>query len=144
MRSNRAGGTSFFIKNDLQYKRAITTEEIASELFREFIGNRDREVFAIIGVDIAKQPTFFNIVSIGHLSATGVNMRELVKPVILSSSAGIFVGHNHPGGTLKASQEDIIVTERIRDCGAIFGIELIDHIIVTDAVSIRSRMPELF
>ena len=130
----------------LKYQEAITSSELAASIFIDYIGNRDREVFAVIGLDVGNKPTFLKIVSIGQLGEARVNMRELFKPAILSNSASILIGHNHPGGTMKASVEDETITEKIRKVGSLLGISLLDHIIVSseEAVSLREEKPDLF
>ena len=44
----------------------------------------------------------------------------------------LFLIHNHPSGDPTPSNEDFMVTRRIRDCGKLLGIELLDHIIIGD------------
>ncbi len=132
-------------EHTLEYNTPIANHYAAAELFRKFIGDRDREVFAVIGLDIKNKPTFLNIVSIGQLNQTAVEMRELFKPAILSNSSAIIVAHNHPSGTTDASPEDVRITEKIKNAGKMLGIKLLDHIIVTtdDAVSIKDTNAKL-
>ena len=40
--------------------------------------------------------------------------------------------HNHPSGDVTPSKEDIATTIRLKECGQILGIELLDHIIIGD------------
>ena len=42
------------------------------------------------------------------------------------------MAHNHPSGILEASNEDINVTKRLKESGKILGIELLDHLIITN------------
>lgn len=44
----------------------------------------------------------------------------------------IIAVHNHPSGDVTPSQEDIITTMRLKECGLILGIDLLDHIIIGD------------
>ena len=133
-------------EKSLKYQEAITSSDMAASIFREYIGDCDREVFAVIGVDVGNRLTFLNIVSIGQLGEARANMRELFKPAILSNSASIIIGHNHPGGTLMPSEEDLLITNKIKKVGQLFGIGLLDHIIVTtdDTMSIREQRPDMF
>jgi DNA repair protein RadC len=41
----------------------------------------------------------------------------------------IFV-HNHPSGDIEASEDDIALTKRLAQAGAIVGIDVLDHIII--------------
>ena len=72
-------------------------------------------------------------VSIGVLNETNVHPREVYKIAILSNAASIIVGHNHPAGTLTPSKADIETTKHLQEAGALLGIKLLDHIIVTDS-----------
>jgi DNA repair protein RadC len=38
--------------------------------------------------------------------------------------------HNHPSGDPSPSDDDIRLTQRIRQAGEILGIQLLDHLIV--------------
>jgi DNA repair protein RadC len=48
----------------------------------------------------------------------------------VGNAEAIFVAHNHPSGSPEPSPEDIEITERLRECGELLGIRLIDHVIV--------------
>jgi len=129
-----------------KYQDSISSSDLAAGIFKDYIGDRDREVFAVIGLDTQNKPTFLNIVSIGQLGEARVNMRELFKPVILSNSASIIIGHNHPAGCMQPSNEDLVITGKINKVGNMLGIYLLDHIIVSceEAISLRENHPELF
>nr|WP_254790350.1 JAB domain-containing protein [Paenibacillus sp. OK003] len=110
--------------------RKIRKPRDAAELFRQFIGECDREVFAIICMNIKNEPTAIHTVSTGTLNASLVHPRETFKLAILANSAAIIACHNHPSGNPNPSPQDIELTERLRDCGCLLGIELLDHIIL--------------
>ena len=66
----------------------------------------------------------------GLLNSSLVHPREAFRAAICMNASGVFFVHNHPTGDLTPSREDRAVTERLRKCGEILGINLIDHIIV--------------
>ena len=41
------------------------------------------------------------------------------------------VGHNHPNGTPRPSNQDWALTDRLVAAGDIIGIQVLDHMIVT-------------
>lgn len=67
---------------------------------------------------------------IGSLNNSIVHPREVFKAAIKKSSASIIICHNHPSGDPTPSSEDIKITLRIKECGSIIGIQLLDHIII--------------
>lgn len=70
------------------------------------------------------------IISIGTVDANIIHPREVFRPAISCSAAGVVLVHNHPSGILEPSAEDRRVTKQIKDAGVLIGIELIDHLIV--------------
>ncbi|MDR5586140.1 MULTISPECIES: DNA repair protein RadC [Clostridium] len=66
----------------------------------------------------------------GSLNTSIVHPREIFKEAINKSSAKIIIAHNHPSGDPTPSKEDKNITLRIKECGEIMGIELLDHIII--------------
>jgi len=105
----------------------------ASSVYRylEEFKNQDREHFIVIGLDTGNKPCYREIVSIGILNQTIVHPREIFKKAIIMSCNSIIIAHNHPGNSLKASAEDIIITIKLIEAGDLLGIKLLDHIIIT-------------
>ncbi|MDZ5016734.1 DNA repair protein RadC, partial [Clostridium perfringens] len=66
----------------------------------------------------------------GSLNASIVHPREVFKEALKKSSSSIIVCHNHPSGDPTPSKEDINITVRLKECGRIMGIDLLDHIII--------------
>jgi DNA repair protein RadC len=62
-----------------------------------------------------------------------VHPREVLKPAILLSAAGIVVLHNHPSGDPSPSQEDRDCTERLVAACRVVGISLLDHVIIGES-----------
>ncbi|MER2192138.1 MAG: DNA repair protein RadC [Solibacillus sp.] len=115
----------------LHYKnRKIKSPEDAYNLMKEYLGDVDREHFIVICLDTKNQPTCIQTVHIGSLNASIVHPREVLKSALLSNSASIIVGHNHPSDVSTPSSEDIEVTERLSEAGKILGIDLLDHLII--------------
>ncbi len=70
------------------------------------------------------------LVSMGGISSTVVDIRVIMKRALELGASGILVSHNHPSGNLTPSDEDIDLTQRIRKAGDSLDIRLIDHLIV--------------
>lgn len=112
--------------------RRIQEPKDAVELGKRFLEESDREQLLVCCLDAKNQPTALNVVSVGNLNSSLVHPREVFKPAILSNSASIILFHNHPTGDPTPSKEDTNITERLKECGNILGIKLIDHIIIGD------------
>lgn len=77
----------------------------------------------------------------GTVNATLVSPRELFLEALKKNAVSIILLHNHPSGDPTPSQEDILLTQRVRKAGNLIGIELLDHIIIGDNryISLRKR-----
>lgn len=129
-------------ETSLLYKdRAIRSPKDGYNLFKQFLGELDREYFVVMCLDVKNQPTAMNVCHIGSLNASIVHPREVMKTAILSNSASILVLHNHPSGQPEPSSEDIDVTKRLAEAGNIIGIDLLDHLIVGDGryISLKDK-----
>ncbi len=70
-------------------------------------------------------------ISIGTIDASIIHPREVFRPAIEHGASAIIVAHNHPSGILKATKEDLAVTEKLKEAGDLLGIELLDHLIIS-------------
>lgn len=103
------------------------------------IRHKRQEYLVCLTLDGASRLIAKRVVSIGILNKSLAHPREIFADAITDRAAHIILVHNHPSSTLEPSDEDIEVTQRIKETGHIVGIELLDHIIVTkdDYVSIQ-------
>ena len=101
-------------------------------LLRGRIAHLDRENFVVVLLNTKNEVLGFPTVSVGTLSASLVHPREVFKPAIRASAAGIILAHNHPSGRVGPSREDREVTGRLKEAARIIGIEVLDHVILGD------------
>ena len=110
----------------------IRSSRDAAVVFRQHLGDVDREFFMVAMLDQKNKIIGINTVSMGSLTASVVHPREVFKPAILSNAAALLCCHNHPSGAPQPSQEDRALTKRLVDVGKLLGIALLDHIILGD------------
>ena len=72
--------------------------------------------------------------SIGASNSNIVEVSEIFKEPIKCSAAKIILVHNHPSGNPEPSDSDIKFTRKMASVGEMFGIEVIDHIIIGDGI----------
>ena len=101
-------------------------------LVPDIIGQKQEE-FRVLILNNKNHLIKKKIVSIGTISETLVHPREIFRDSIRESGSSIIITHNHPSGVLTPSQEDIATTNRIKEAGKIIGIELLDHVIVSES-----------
>ncbi len=69
-------------------------------------------------------------ISKGTVNAALVSPRELFIEALDKEAVSIILLHNHPSGDPAPSTNDILLTKRVKDAGALIGVELLDHIII--------------
>src|ERR1035437_2087945 len=116
----------------------ISKAEIAFDILKSIRKNLapfelDKEYFYAIGLTRRQTVRYIDLVSIGSLTGTLAEPREIYRMAIHKAvGGGIIISHNHPSGNLNPSEADNKLTKKIKEAGKIIGIELIDHIIFTD------------
>ncbi|WP_276391497.1 JAB domain-containing protein [Eudoraea chungangensis] len=66
----------------------------------------------------------------GGITATIIDIRILFAVVLKSLSVAIILTHNHPSGTLKASEADREITQKIKKAADLLDVRLLDHILI--------------
>jgi len=70
------------------------------------------------------------LVTRGTLDASLIHPREVFRPAVGESAAGVILVHNHPSGDPTPSAEDRAVTRQLEAAGRTLGIPVLDHVIV--------------
>jgi DNA repair protein RadC len=102
-----------------------------ARLMTPLVADLDREGFWVLLLDGKNKIIGINLVALGSLTACLVHSREVFKPAVVGSAAAVVLVHNHPSQQPEPSTEDVALTERLRSAGAILGIAVVDHVIVT-------------
>ena len=79
----------------------------------------------------------------GSINAVHFDVGGIMRKVLMMNCVSFIMAHNHPGGTLAPSQEDLDGTERVKQAAEMLGLRLLDHIIVAgpsgDYMSFREK-----
>jgi DNA repair protein RadC len=107
----------------------IRTAKQAFEYLKD-MGNLNKEQFRGLYLNTHYQLIHDEVISIGTLDASLVNVREVFRPALEYSAAAIIIAHNHPSGATKATKADVDVTNKLIEAGNIMDIEVLDHLII--------------
>ncbi|MFV0565259.1 MAG: RadC family protein [Flavobacteriaceae bacterium] len=116
---------------------AVTLKKIASsnmvfELMQPIIGELRHEEFWIIYLNHSNSVLKKNQLSKGGISGTVVDVRLVLKTALEVGAVGLILAHNHPSGTLKPSEADIEVTQKLKNAASSLDIKVLDHLIITE------------
>lgn len=93
-------------------------------------GVKDKERFLVAFLDNSNSIIELRTVSQGTTNMAVVYPRDILKMALANDCSSIILSHNHPGGSLRASIEDVGLTQRIVDIFKPLDIKVLDHIIV--------------
>jgi DNA repair protein RadC len=125
--------------------RMLNHPDDVARLAMEFVKARDddKEHFWVVLTNTRHHYLMHTEVSMGNQTASLVHPREVFGPAVREGAHSIVLVHNHPSGDPAPSTEDRELTRRLKDCGALLGIEVLDHVIVGNGtgrwVSLRDR-----
>lgn len=111
----------------------ITSSFTLAQWMSKLIGSECQEHLVVVCLDTKNQINSYATVSVGSLNQSIAHPRDILQRALLSNSARIALIHNHPSGHPAPSRNDDSFTERIANACRIIGIDLLDHIIVTDS-----------
>jgi DNA repair protein RadC len=112
------------------YAEALSTSAAVYLLLRDEAASWDREHCLVLALDGKNRLLGVETISVGTLTASLVHPREVMKGLLLANAAAFLMAHNHPSGDPTPSAEDLAITKRIRECADLFGIRLLDHVIL--------------
>lgn len=69
-------------------------------------------------------------ISKGTVNVSLITPRELYIRALLAGAVQIVLCHNHPSGNAIPSEQDIAITQKIKEAGEMININLADHIII--------------
>ena len=116
----------------------------AVSLVKGRLKGKKREHFLALLLDTRSQLIKVSEISVGSLDTSIVHPREVFKEAISASAASIIFVHNHPSGDPEPSEDDIKLTKRLVQAGEIVGIDVLDHVIVTDKDYVSMKREGLF
>jgi len=125
-----AGRRSLSSKGSKEVK--FKNPEDIHKFYFPLIGGLKFEVFKVAAVDGRNRLINDHTISKGILDASLVHPREVFQFAINESASAIFLIHNHPSGIKKPSEDDLKITERICRAGEIVGVNVVDHVIISD------------
>ncbi len=67
----------------------------------------------------------------GDVNAVHFSVRKIVEIALSAKTVSAILAHNHPGGTLTPSREDLDATDAARAALNTVGIQLLDHLIIS-------------
>ncbi|WP_281542436.1 RadC family protein [Maribacter aestuarii] len=110
---------------------AIGSSRDAYELLQPLMGDLEHEEFWILYLNNSNKVLHKAQLSKGGITGTLVDVRIIMRQALELGAIALILAHNHPSGTLKPSNADKQITQKIKAGGEALDIKVLDHLIIT-------------
>ena len=122
---------SYVKENTSMDKRCMLSKTDVLAFCKNTLSDLPLENVCIIALDTGNNIIGYDCVE-GATNQCALYPANVFRFLLSAAASSYIIAHNHPGGSLSASQADWNITERLRSAGKLLDIPLIDHLIITE------------
>lgn len=130
-----------YLASDLPGKSVFDRPDRVKAHLRMLLQGRGMECFGAVFTDQQHRHVATQIMFEGTVDRTAVYPRNLMKRALELDAKGMILFHNHPGGTPRASRDDIELTRRMAEACGPLDIRVLDHFLLagTEVLSFKEH-----
>ncbi|MCT1529741.1 DNA repair protein RadC [Sphingobacterium daejeonense] len=117
---------------EVEEKPILNNSKKAYAYLKQMLEDLNHEEFWVIFLNTSCKVIDKQMIGRGGNDFTPVDVRIILRFALLNKANSIILAHNHPSGTLKASEPDKILTRKILEAAKLMDIHVHDHLIITD------------
>ena len=72
-------------------------------------------------------------IGVGGTDSASADIKKIVRPALQYMASNVALCHNHPHSACRPSRADRQMTAMAQQALALFGVRLLDHIIIADS-----------
>ena len=118
-----------YFKGKWGEKPILDSSILAGEYVVALFTGRTYEAFYVICLDSQNRVNHAALVHEGTINEAPVYPRLIVETALRHQATSVILAHNHPGGSVKPSTQDIQITKKISTVLESISISVVDHII---------------
>ena len=108
----------------------ISGSKDVADYFFPILGDLNHEEFWVMLLNRGNKIIDSFMISQGGISGTVIDVRIILKPALEKLASSIILCHNHPSGTMQASDADLKITKKIKNAAEMLDISVLDHLII--------------
>ncbi|MCK5679537.1 DNA repair protein RadC [bacterium] len=114
-------------------RQSVTSPEQIASLCRARLEGLPEEQFLVLFLDNRHRLIKSEVIHRGTVDMSVVYPREVLSRALKYRAAAILVAHNHPGGSLTPSLDDLRITQELKNAALTLGVRLLDHLIIAES-----------
>ena len=110
--------------------KEVTNSKDTFERFLPYIDDPSQEHFLVMYLNQSNHPLKVECISKGGTTNVIADPKIIFKNALTLNATCIALGHNHPSGNPRPSEEDRLLTKKLVGAGKLLDISVVDHIII--------------
>ena len=119
-------------ETDSVKREKIITSKDAYNLFKPLLVDLPHEALWTLFLKRSNSLIKKEMISRGGVTGTVADAKIIFKLATENLTSSLILCHNHPSGNTQPSEQDIKLTKKIKEAGALLDIQVLDHVIVCE------------
>lgn len=118
---------------ELTHSNLMAGWQALNDYLHVSLGHSRREHFRVLFLNSRNALIADEEMGVGTVNQAPVYVREVMHRALDLGATALILVHNHPSGDPKPSRDDIRLTNHVRDAARVLGLQLHDHVIVSES-----------
>lgn len=136
--------TRYYMVKKAEIPQVITDMNQCGAYLSNFFIGQTNEVVYLLCLDAKCGILGLEKVGEGSVNSTTVSIRKVMEIALAYNATSVILAHNHPGGLAMPSGADVRTTQRIAASLDPVGIQLVDHVVVSDGDFVSMRQSGMY
>ncbi|MBF0565188.1 MAG: DNA repair protein RadC [Nitrospirae bacterium] len=123
--------TAIYFKEKIVVKKKVSSPLDIIDYLKVSLGSLKDEQFMSLYLNSGNEIVALEVISEGTVNHAVVYPRKIFEIALKLKATAVILVHNHPGGSVKPSDQDIRLTKLLKSAADTLGIIIHDHLIVT-------------
>ena len=119
-----------YLQGSLQNKDLLSRPEAVFDYLKASLKGKGDENFKALFLNNRNHLLAVEVLQEGTVDRANIYPRKVVERALFYKATGVIIAHNHPGGSVLPSKDDIEATRAIKKALNTVEIRLLDHIVV--------------
>lgn len=119
-----------YLEKGLYKKDLLSSPEVVYDYLKASLKGSADEEFKVVFLNSRNHLLGIETIQRGTVNKSVVYPRKIVERALHNHATGVIIAHNHPGGSLKPSEDDCKITKAIKEALKTVDTVLLDHIII--------------
>jgi len=119
-----------YLEKGLYKKDLVSSPDVVYDYLKASLKGSADEEFKVMFLNSRNRLLAVETIQKGTVNKSVVYPRKIVERALQNHATGVIIAHNHPGESLKPSEDDCKITKAMKEALKTVDIVLLDHIII--------------